>query len=74
MSEILHVLPLTEDVTQALLSHEGVLGATLRCVIAYERGNWDAAASFGLDREVMVDAYLTAIAWADEMTGTLAQV
>lgn len=74
MHELLQALPLTEDVTRALLSHEGVLGATLRCILAYERGNWHEAMSFGLDRESMVDAYLTAIAWADEMSHTLTQL
>jgi EAL and modified HD-GYP domain-containing signal transduction protein len=56
MSELLGTLPLTEDIAQALLHHEGVLGTTLHCVLAYERGQWEEVTGLGLDHEVMVDA------------------
>ena len=38
MSDILPALPLVDEVVQALLVHEGMLGATLHCVLAYEPG------------------------------------
>jgi EAL and modified HD-GYP domain-containing signal transduction protein len=66
MSEVLKALPLTDDVNRALLSHQGVLGATLHSVLAYERGDWDAINCLGLDRGVITDAYLQAIAWSTQ--------
>ena len=72
MAEVLQMLPLSETLTQALLDHQGVLGTTLRCVLAYERGNWDEVNRLGLGRGEATDAYLKALAWADEMRTALA--
>jgi EAL and modified HD-GYP domain-containing signal transduction protein len=72
MSEVLKPLPLAEDISHALLSHEGIMGQTLHCVIAYERGQWDAVTCHGLDRGVIKDAYLQAIAWAATVSKELA--
>ncbi len=71
MPDILASLPLSEAITQALLAHEGELGVTLRCVMAYERADWAEVDACGFEREVLVDAYLKAIAWADQMHSTL---
>lgn len=71
MSEILQALPLAEDLTQALLHHQGVLGATLHCVLAYERGQWDEVITCGMQHQVLVSAYLEAIAWANETSNDL---
>jgi EAL and modified HD-GYP domain-containing signal transduction protein len=71
MSEILQALPLAEDLTQALLHHQGVLGATLHCVLAYERGQWDEVITCGMQHQVLVNAYLEAIAWANETSNDL---
>jgi EAL and modified HD-GYP domain-containing signal transduction protein len=72
MSEVLKPLPLAEDISHALLSHEGIMGQTLHCVIAYERGQWDAVTCHELDRGVIKDAYLQAIAWAATVSDELA--
>ena len=70
MPDILPTLPLTDDLVEALLSHEGRLGATLRCVLAYERGDWEAAQSLGCPRDLLVKTYLAALMWATEMHNT----
>ena len=44
MPDILPKLPLADEIVAALLAHEGMLGATLRCVLAYEQGDWEASA------------------------------
>lgn len=64
LNDIVASLPLTEDVSQALLAYEGVLGHTLRSVLAYERGNWAAICELGLDRWALGDIYLQALVWA----------
>ena len=42
MPDILPALPLADEIVEALLAHEGMLGATLHCVLAYEQGDWEA--------------------------------
>jgi EAL and modified HD-GYP domain-containing signal transduction protein len=66
LETILNALPLADDVTQALLHHQGTLGLALGSVLAYERGYWDAVNDLGLDRGTITDAYLHAIAWTAE--------
>ena len=65
MFEVLVSLPLDDDVVQALLHYEGILGLTLRSVLAYERGNWDEVYHLGVDGTVITDAYLQAVVWAE---------
>ena len=71
MPEVLHALPLAEEVQRALLDQTGSLGAILHSVLAYERGNWEEATRLGLDQNSTVDAYLHAIAWAVETRAAL---
>ena len=67
MPDILPALPLADDIVGALLAHEGMLGATLRCVLAYERGDWEAVHSLGCRRDLLVKTYLEALMWATEI-------
>lgn len=73
LKEILSSLPLSDDVSSALLQHKGQLGEILHTVIAYERGNWEDTLSLNLDPEVLKEAYLKAIAWAAEIEKLLHQ-
>lgn len=72
MTDIVASLPLTEDVKQALLTYEGVLGHTLRSVLAYERGHWADIVELGLDRWVVGEAYLQALIWSSAVGNQLA--
>jgi EAL and modified HD-GYP domain-containing signal transduction protein len=67
MSDILPALPLADEIVEALLAHEGTLGATLHCVLAYERGDWEAVHDLGCRRHLLVKTYLEALTWATEM-------
>jgi len=71
MPDILPALPLADVIVEALLAHEGRLGATLRCVLAYERGDWETAQNLGCPRDLLVKTYLAALMWATEMHNTL---
>jgi len=64
MESILAALPLGEDINQALLHHEGILGRILTCTLAYERCDWESLDTLGLDPNQVNDAYLTALAEA----------
>ena len=72
MSDILPALPLVDEVVEALLAHEGMLGATLHCVLAYERGDWEAVQHLGCPRDLLVQTYLDALMWATAMHNTIA--
>jgi len=69
--EILEYLPLTKDVSQALGSYEGRLGALLNNIILYEHGNWEKLHYEGLGSEDFRDAYLAAVNWANSLAGVL---
>jgi len=74
MPEVLHALPLVEEVQSALLDHAGSLGVILHSVLAYERGNWAEAMHLGLDQNSLVDAYLHALTWSVETRAALGWV
>jgi EAL and modified HD-GYP domain-containing signal transduction protein len=61
MREALLVLPLADNVKDALLEHKGLMGVALDCVKAYERGDWEKARCASLDEKAVRDAYLTSV-------------
>jgi c-di-GMP phosphodiesterase len=71
MEDILKSLPLSDDITAAILSYEGMLGAALQCVLAYERGDWDNVHCAALDSTSITDTYLQAIAWTSRANDSL---
>ncbi len=64
--EILESLPVSDASAAALLRQEGIMGAALHCVLAYERGDWDNVNYLGLAHEQITHAYLEAVSWADQ--------
>lgn len=60
-------LKLAEPVRAALLGREGVIGRTLALVEAYERGDWEAVEASDIASSARLrDAYLDALAWAED--------
>jgi EAL and modified HD-GYP domain-containing signal transduction protein len=72
MEEVLESVSLSDEIRAALLEYEGILGASLHCVLAYERGNWHEVHCPGLDHRAITDAYLGAIAWTTKTDTQLA--
>ena len=66
LADALADLPLTAEVVDALLRHEGHLGRILAAVRAYEQADWDADALRAFDDAVLAESYVRAIGWADE--------
>jgi len=64
MDQVLESLPLSEDLTEALLERTGPVGGVLDCAMAYERGEWDQVALGSLDPETIRSCYLDAVDWA----------
>jgi len=65
MRDVLKELPLSEDLVDALLTQQGLMGSILREVILFERGQWQPAAFRGLKPEVMQSIYVEAVEWAE---------
>lgn len=72
MAEALQSLPLDDDIVAGILHYDGILGETLACVIAYERGRWEEVAASGFDRRAVTEAYLDAIGWATGVVSAVA--
>lgn len=73
MREVLKELPLSEDLEDALLTHQGMMGSVLREVIAYERGTWQPTAFRGIKPEVMQAIYLESVEWAEAAHRAISQ-
>jgi EAL and modified HD-GYP domain-containing signal transduction protein len=74
MSTVLHSLPLSNDITCALLTGEGSLGKLLNAVILHERGQWEELEELenSLGRSIQFSAhYLEAMNWANGLVQTL---
>jgi EAL and modified HD-GYP domain-containing signal transduction protein len=68
MPEILRMLPLVDDIKNALSQRQGAMGAALKCVEAYERCDWDHTSCGDLDESKIREAYLTSVSWARTVT------
>ena len=71
MEDILESLPLTEELRHALLQRRGPMGEALDCVVAYERGDFDAVEFASLAPEDIRDSYLEAVEWASVAQGEI---
>jgi len=71
LPKALNLLSLSKDVQDALLKREGIPGTVLKCVLAYERGNWDDVTCANLDNESIRDAYLDAVEWTRDLVSGL---
>ncbi len=71
MREALEALPLSDDVVGALLRGEGGEGRSLRTVLAWELGDFNAAQSVPGGPERVGRAYRDAVAWADDAAAAI---
>ncbi len=69
--EILDKLPLSSELSDALLNHSGIAGKALNDVLNYEKGNWIAVDHSPVPIETLSQAYLDAINWAKELNSQL---
>ena len=71
MDKVLEALPLADDVAQALRNYDGSLGTALRCVVAYEKGDWSEVSWLSLDEAAIRNAYVEAIDWVETVNTEL---
>ena len=76
LGELLTLLPLSDDTRLALGGASSPRRQLLECVVAYERGQWEAcenlARSIGLDPVRLPAAYNQSMAWTNGLTGAAA--
>ncbi len=65
MEEILKELPLNDELSAALLNHEGAIGNILTMVKYYEEGSWDQVIPPDNCNFDIGTLYLSAVEWAD---------
>jgi EAL and modified HD-GYP domain-containing signal transduction protein len=72
MADVLATLPFSDDVVEALQERSGPLGQLLDAVVAYERGDFEAAtAGVSQDGPTFDAAYREGLAWADGISSVL---
>lgn len=64
MNTLVNELPLSQNIKAALINHEGELGKILKCVLAYESGDWKNAHYNEFSINEIRDCYLDALKWA----------
>ncbi|PHS24988.1 MAG: histidine kinase [Methylophaga sp.] len=71
LSDLLEKLPLSTELSDALLHHTGIAGKALNDVLNYEKSNWIAIEHSPVPSEILAQTYLEAINWAKELNGQL---
>jgi EAL and modified HD-GYP domain-containing signal transduction protein len=67
MADVLKRVSLADDITAALVDGSGPYGYLLNTVRAYEQADWASLNDSRYSESTLTNAYLEAIAWADEV-------
>jgi EAL and modified HD-GYP domain-containing signal transduction protein len=65
-------LPLSPEITSAILEGSGPAGRILQCVIAYERGDWRRVNGLQLPSDIVRKSYIDAIVWTQSVIDQMA--
>ncbi len=52
-------LPVSDEIKNAILKHEGPIGEAISCVLAYELQQWDKTTFGGLDSAVISEIFVS---------------
>jgi EAL and modified HD-GYP domain-containing signal transduction protein len=74
IEEIMQSLPVTDELRDAVVGHEGPLGAVVADVTDYQLGRPASATRAGVGDVALMHASFAALTWAVEMTGALERV
>lgn len=72
MGEILHDIPLAEDLVVALRDNLGPFGEFLACTLSFERGQWDGVCVGGLTPRQIQNAFNESLKWQGALSAGLA--
>lgn len=73
LDELVAELPFSDEISIALLNHQGPYGAALQSTIAYDRGEWAHIKSAPPIGEEIANIYVSSVEWARAMLGGLTQ-
>jgi len=73
IEEALAQLPLTSDISAAILRYEGMAGAALQCAINYERWELSNLSFAQFDPQDIGHIYLESINWAKDVLGAISE-
>jgi EAL and modified HD-GYP domain-containing signal transduction protein len=65
LPKLLEGLPVSTEVRNALLHHQGEAGRILHAVLDLERAQWESVLALGLSPEQVQTAWLAAVQWVD---------
>lgn len=68
VDQVLHRIPVSDEISHALRSRQGLLGRTLDVVIAYERHDLERLARGTIEPATVVSGYRNALAWVARIT------
>lgn len=72
MKRIMEELPLSDNITAALIREEGEIAGFLNLTIAYEKGRWDTvsrlSSELGLPEDTIPEHYIRACEWGKAIT------
>ncbi len=71
MEDLLTNLPLADDIVEALLFKQGPIGEALKCTLAYESSDWETVDNSRFEQDVIQNAYLESINWAEHTLNTI---
>jgi c-di-GMP-related signal transduction protein len=75
LEETIKPLDLAPEISDALLTRQGPLGAAISLVAAYQIGDWDIVlercTELGIDEDALTDLYLDSLGWAQERINDL---
>ena len=67
MPDAIQLLPFSKPIREALVHHEGPIGSVLKCVLAYETGDWTGAQASKVDGGTLRQSYMDAVSAARKM-------
>ena len=73
IDKVLADLPVADAIAQALTQGAGELGEALSCVVDYEAGHWPAVRASRFEGRTVRNAYLAALAWAEDAMSEMAE-
>ena len=71
LSSLIEKLPLSPELKDALLKHEGPAGDALRDTLSYEQGDWETIVNSPVPADAMGQVYLDALSWSKELNSQL---
>jgi EAL and modified HD-GYP domain-containing signal transduction protein len=71
IKQILAQINLSDEIVSAILEFNGIMGEALKCVLAYERAEWEQVSFQKLSAAQICNSYIESIIWAESTRNAL---